>query len=115
MVIVDEYIDTPVWNAELTKMMWEAYLGKKTPEHMEYASPMEAASFKQFPPTYVEVAEYDALRDEGILLYERLKKENIDAELYEIKNACHGFEVVVNSTIIRKCMSRRIKWLQRFI
>lgn len=110
-----EYIDTPVWNAELTKMMWEAYLGKKTPEHMEYASPMEAASFKQFPPTYVEVAEYDALRDEGILLYERLKKENIDAELYEIKNACHGFEVVVNSTIIRKCMSRRIKWLQRFI
>lgn len=108
---MQEYTDTPVWNATLNKMMWDAYLSGKTPKHIEYASPMESSSFAGFPPTYIEVAQYDCLRDEGILLYERFQEEGIPVELHEIKNACHGFETVVNSTITRECMNRRIEWL----
>lgn len=105
-----KYTDTPVWDSRLSKMMWDAYLGGQTPEHIEYASPIEASSFELFPPTYIEVAEYDCLHDEGILLYKRLKEESIKTELHEIKNACHGFETAVGSTIMRKCIDRRIKW-----
>lgn len=110
-----KYTDTPIWDAKLSKMMWDAYLGEQTPEHIEYASPIEASSFSQFPPTYIEVAEYDALRDEGICLYERLQEENIKTELYEIKNACHGFETATDSNITRTRMKYRINWLQQFI
>ena len=112
---MQEYTDTPVWNAGLNKMMWDAYLPKKPKTHIEYASPIEVTSFAEFPPTYVEVAQYDCLRDEGILLYERFQEEGIPVELHEITNACHGFETAVNSTIMRICMSRRINWLSQFI
>ena len=110
-----KYTDTPVWNAKLSKMMWDAYLDGQIPEHMEYVSPIEASTFEHFPPVYMEVAEYDCLRDEGILLCERLKEENISVEFHEIKNACHSFETVIDSSIARRCMERRIDWFQQFI
>lgn len=108
-----KYTDTPVWNSKLSKMMWDAYLGEQIPEHIEYVSPIEASSFEQFSPVYMEVAEYDCLRDEGILLYERLKEEKIEVQLHEIKNACHSFETVIDSSITRTCMDRRINWLKK--
>jgi len=112
---MQEYTDTPVWNARLNKMMWDAYLSTEPAKHVEYASPIEATSFADFPPTYIEVAQYDCLRDEGILLYERLCEEGTLTELHEISNACHGFETMVNSKITRACMSMRINWLSQFI
>ena len=84
-------------------------------EHIWYASPMEADSFDMFPPTYIEVAEFDALHDEGVLLHERLLAEGICSELHEISKACHGFEVALDSRITRECMEKRIKWLKRVV
>ena len=110
-----KYTDTPVWDANLSKMMWNAYLGEQQPEHMEYASPVEASSFERFPSTYIEVAEFDSLHDEGILLYDRLKETGIPVELHEIKGACHGFETAIESKITKECMRRRIDWLQSFV
>lgn len=106
------YTDTPVWNARLSKIMWKAYLGNQTPEKIEYASPIEAESWKGFPPTYIEVAEYDALRDEGIALYHKLQEQGIVCEMHEIIGACHGFETALQSRMLRECMNRRIAWLK---
>lgn len=106
-----KYTDTPVWDANLSKMMWDAYLGQQQPEHIEYASPLEAPTLEKFPSTYIEVAEFDALHDEGILFYNRLKEIGIDAVLHEVKGACHGFENAFDSKINQTCMVRRIKWL----
>ncbi len=110
-----KYVDAPIWNANLTKIMWKAYLGNKTPEKIEYASPIEAESFEGFPPTYIEVAQYDALRDEGICLYDKLYKQNIECEMHEIMGACHGFETALKSNMLRECMNRRIDWLKNII
>lgn len=109
-----KYTDTPVWDARLSKMMWEAYLREPQPKHIEYASPIEAPSLASFPKTYMEVAEFDCLHDEGIAFYERLKEYDTDVELYEVKGACHGFENVFDSRITRQCMKRRIEWLRLF-
>ena len=108
---MQKYVDTPVWDANLSKMMWDAYLGEQHPEHIEYASPLEAPSLEQFPITYMEVAEFDSLHDEGVLFYNRLKESGVTVELHEVKGACHGFENVFESKITRQCMERRIKWL----
>lgn len=110
-----KYTDTPVWDAALSKMMWKAYLGNQQPEKVEYASPIEAESFKNFPPTYIEVAQFDALRDDGVSFYNKLQDQKIEAELHEISGACHGYETALQSNILRNCMNRRINWLKEII
>lgn len=59
-----KYTDTPVWDSRLSKMMWNCYLGEQQYEYIQYASPLEAQTLKGFPTTYIEVAEFDCLRDE---------------------------------------------------
>lgn len=109
---MQDFTDTPVWNAELSKIMWKAYLGNQKPEHMEYASPVEAESFAGFPESYIEVSEFDCLRDEGIALHERLLSEAIPSQLHRIDGACHGFETAINSSITRSAMARRVRLLK---
>jgi len=106
-----KYTDTPVWDARLSGMMWDAYLGKQKPERVEYASPLEAPSLQGFPPTYMEVAEFDVLHDEGVMFYDRLRSSKVEAKLYEMKGTCHGYETAVKSSIMKKCMDRRLAWM----
>jgi len=107
-----KFTDTPVWDARLTEMFWKAYLGNQVPEQIQYVSPIEAESLEHFPNAYLEVAEFDSLRDEGIAFAERLRSEGVQAELHEVKGACHGFEAALESRILEEAMLRRIHWLQ---
>ena len=106
------YTDTPLWNAELSKMMWKAYLKDVSVDNVKYASPIEAERLNCFPRTYIEVAEFDCLHDEGIEFADRLKQEGVVVELYEEKGTCHGFETALKSTILENAMARRIHWLK---
>ena len=107
-----KFTDTPVWNSKLTKMFWKAYLGNQEHNQIQYASPIEAGSLEHFPNVYMEVAEFDCLRDEGIAFAERLRSEGVITELHEVKGACHGFETALESRILEKSMQRRIHWIQ---
>ena len=107
-----KFTDTPVWDAKLTAMFWKAYLGDQEPEQIPYASPAEAESLEHFPRAYMEVAEFDCLRDEGIAFAERLRSEGVCTELHEVKGACHGFEAALESRIVKKSMQKRIQWIQ---
>lgn len=106
------FTDTPVWDANLTDMFWKAYLKNQEPKQVKYASPMEAESLKYFPKTYIEVAEFDCLHDEGVAFAERLQSEGVSTELHEVKGTCHGFEAALESVIVKHSINRRIKWIQ---
>lgn len=110
-----DFTDTPVWDAKLSKMMWQCYLGKKKPEPVEYASPVEAISYKNFPPTYMEVAEFDCLHDEGVNLYEKIKATGVPTELHEVRGGCHGYETATNSLLVRSCMDLRVAWMKKIM
>jgi len=107
-----KFTDTPVWDAKRTKMFWKAYLGEQEPEPIQYASPMEAGSLEHFPNTYIEVAEFDSLRDEGVAFAKRLRSEGVPTELHEVKGSCHGFEAALESSMVERCVQRRIRWLR---
>jgi len=107
-----KFTDTPVWDAKRTEMFWKAYLGKQEPRQIQYASPIEAESLEHFPNAYIEVAEFDSLRDEGIAFAERLRSEGVFTELHEVKGACHGFEAALESRMVEESMRRRIHWIQ---
>lgn len=100
--------DTPMWNAKANRAMWECYLGELEHEHIEYASPMEAENLDGLPRTYIEVAELDCLRDEGIAYAERLKESGIPVEFYEIKGAIHGYDNAEESSIVEEYYQKRI-------
>ena len=107
-----KYVDTPVWDARLSKQMWEFYLEGNETEYIKYISPMEEVSFQGMPPAYVEVAEFDAIRDEGLLYAERLKKEGIIVEVHEVKGAPHGYDSIHTSNMVKAHMARRIELLK---
>ena len=93
-------------------MFWKIYLKGQDPSQTQYASPLEAASPEGFPKTYIEVAEFDCLHDEGAAFAEKLRSEGVSVELHEVKGACHGFEAVTESTIVTDSINRRIKWIR---
>jgi acetyl esterase/lipase len=105
---MQNFTDTPVWDAKLSKMMWQCYLGGKVPSPVEYASPAEAKSLKNFPPTYMEVAEFDCLHDEDIAYAERLKRDGVNVTLYNTSGTPHGFDAVSDSRITKKSIKIRV-------
>ena len=106
-----KFTDTPVFDANLARIFWDSYLRDSKTEHIEYASPMESETLKGFPETYIEVAEFDCLHDDGIAFANRLEAEGIKVELHEVRKACHGFEVAFESNLVKESLSRRLKWI----
>ena len=107
-----EFTDTPLWNSKLNAKLWKKYLRNGSGEKPEYASPALAENLKGMPPAYVEVAEYDCLRDEGVAFAEALEKDGVSVELFESKQTVHGFEVVQQNDIVAECVKRRIATLK---
>lgn len=108
-----KFDDVPLWNAKLNKKMWEFYLKNGLPIKKEYASPMETHSFNNLPNAYVEVAEFDCLRDEGIHYAKALKKATSSIELNLTRGTIHGYDLIESSDIVLTNKNIRIKALQK--
>ena len=65
------------------------------------------------PGSYIETAEFDCLRDGGILYAERLRQFGIPVELYNTEGTMHGFDIVLDSAIVRECVDRRVTFLKQ--
>ena len=85
---MNELYDSPIWDKKSNKKMWELYLGDS-----HYVSPGELDDVSYFPKTYVEVCEFDCLKDEGILFANKLKSCGVDVYLKETKGTIHGFDI----------------------
>ena len=108
-----EFTDTPVWNAGLTRRMWELYLRDGDQGMRAWASPLEAASLAGLPDSYVEVAEFDCLRDEGIQYAEALGQAGCRVELNRTSGTVHGFEVAWKSRLTTDSITRRVAALRQ--
>ncbi|WKY48680.1 alpha/beta hydrolase [Eubacteriaceae bacterium ES3] len=108
------FVDTPLWNARQNKKMWKLYLGKKTGHPTLNVSPMEAESLENLPPAYVEVADFDCLRDEGIHYARALQEQGACVELNQTRGTIHGFEIAEDSDIVKKSIDRRVRLLKHF-
>lgn len=110
---MQEFVDTPMWNARLNKKMWKWYLKEKT-QNIEYASPIQA-KLEGLPDAYIETAEFDCLRDEGEEYAAELRKAGAEVEYYQTKGTVHGFEIIKNAKITRQSIEMRIKALKKAI
>ena len=107
------YRDVPVWNAALSEKMWAYYLPTLPAEHIEYASPIEAPSFEGLPEAYVEVAEFDSLRDEGLNYADALEKAGVKVTRHETRGTPHGFEFITNAPLTQATVRHRADVLRK--
>ena len=104
------YVDTPQWNSRLNERMWLYYCGEDRDLRFS-ASPMHIPFPSMIPKTYIEMAEYDCLHDEGILYGEKLKKAGADVEINETKGTYHGYDAQLDAKIVKQNLERRIEFL----
>ena len=103
-----EMPDAPVWGAHNAALSWKKYLrGHGTPP--PYASPLETQDLSGLPPAYIEPAEFDVLRDEGVAYAERLREAGVEVELNVTKGTIHAFDLNRESSITQTAIARRVR------
>lgn len=78
----------------LTRAGMQAYWDAYTRDHADRLNPLAAplrADMAGLPPTLVQVAALDVLRDDGLALAERMRQANVDVTLDVIPGVLHGF------------------------
>ncbi len=119
---VRRFLDTPGWTGGSNVNMWKLYLRETeyarsggTVPLPPYAAPLHRASFSGLPPAFVEVAEFDPLRDEGIAYARALEDAGVPVELHVVEGGIHGYDLVPESPLAAKVLERRIEAIRRFI
>lgn len=109
-----KFVDTPVWNSILNRKMWQLYLSEKADgQNVQYVSPASASDLSHMPPTYIQTAEFDCLRDEGVAFADALKSAGNSAILDETKGTVHGFDMASHSSITVCAVNNRISFLNQ--
>lgn len=103
-----EFSDTPVWNSELNQKMWEYYLQGATEKSL---LDLTTDQLQKIPPTYVETAEFDCLRDEGNEFAKMLQNAGIPTTHIQTHGTMHGFDMAQRSDITQRQITCRSKWL----
>ena len=103
-----KFCDTPVWNSELNRKMWEYYLqGAEEKSLLD----LDNSELGEMPMTYIETAEFDCLRDEGNELARMLESAGVATTHMATKGTMHGFDMAQRSEITQRQISERCKWL----
>ncbi|KAF7593641.1 hypothetical protein BBP40_011046 [Aspergillus hancockii] len=81
-----------------------------------YTLPLRATSFAGLPPTYIDVGDADALRDQDVAYASALWRDGVSTEFHVWPGAWHGFDVFVpDATISRRARAARLEWLQKLL
>lgn len=103
------YTDTPMWNQVLNKSMWNRYL--KQAKDMTYADLLQHNP-KGMSSVYVETAQFDPLRDEGVALEKLLIQAKVQTKAIHTLCTVHGYDAIPSANITKKMMIARIDYLK---
>jgi acetyl esterase len=84
-----ECVDAPLLSSSDVDCYHALYL-RGTAAPGAYAMPLLAGDFSGLPPAFIAVAQYDPLRDDGVLYAERLNAAGVVASLYYGEGLVHG-------------------------
>lgn len=110
-----EFTDTPMCNSIAIKKYTALYLPYKDYKNVEYFSPVEAPSLEGLPSAYVETAEFDCLRDGGLLYAKLLKEAGVEVELHETRSTMHGYDIAIHSNLVKNLMDKRVAFLEKML
>ncbi len=105
-----KYTDTPVWNSTQSKLVTPFINPRPEDTPLAYRSPAEG-ELDGLPPAYIEVAEFDALRDDGVQFAGLLKEKGIDVEFHDTHGTMHGFDYMLKAPTSKKMEALRIRYM----
>lgn len=106
------FYDTPMCNSRDMKKYY-AFYGDAREDMLPYYSPALAKNFADLPAAYIEIAEYDCLRDEGAAYAKALEQGGAAVTLTEAKGAMHGYDIARKSPLVCSLVEKRIEFLKR--
>lgn len=106
------YQDTPMWNQILNDAMWNMYLSDS--EEDTYASVLER-EMQGLPAIHLETAQFDPLRDEGILLEKKVRAAKGSINAHHTTYTVHGYDAVQSASITKEMMQKRIQFFKETI
>lgn len=101
-----------VWKAKSSVGIWNLYLKNGVGDYGKYAVPLKCNDFTNLPKAYVEPAEIDCLRDEGIEYAKILQISGVETELNITEGAYHGFDGDRESPLVKRILKYRCKVMQ---
>jgi acetyl esterase/lipase len=111
------YVDTPLWHRPAAEFSWDSYLGgpgvRGTEDVSPYAAPARTEDLSGLPPTFVNVCQFDPLRDEGIAYAQRLAQANVPTELVMYPGTFHGSGMVAEAAVTKRVIADQIAALRR--
>jgi len=111
------YVDTPLWHRPAAEFSWDSYLGgpgvRGTDGVSPYAAPARMADLSGLPPAFVNVCQFDPLRDEGIAYAQRLAQANVPTELVLYPGTFHGSGMIAAAAITKRIIADEIAALRR--
>lgn len=105
------YVDTPMFNASMFPLIEKVVYHQGMSGLDYYAFPLEHPNLSSLGKIYVETAEYDCLRDDGLEVYKRLKEINASVTLNETLGTVHGYDVVNKSPITKSSLQKRCDFI----
>lgn len=110
-----KYSDTPMWSYKLSQKVGKYNNPNNITFPKRYVSIVEVEDLSYMPNSYIEVAEFDALHDDGIIYSEILKKYHKEVELYEVKGTMHGYDTKYKAPTTQKMIEKRIEYINKMI
>ena len=105
----EQNADAPTINGRNMRWFWDQYYPNAEPD--PFASPLLAGSLSGIPPTLIQVAGLDPLRDEGIAYAEALEKSGVSTKLKLYPGLPHGFVLAIKLDIVTKYYSSMVEWV----
>lgn len=91
---------------------WGDYLEKAEHALHPHASPLRAPDLSRLPPTLVQTAEFDPLRDEGEAFAHRLLDAGVTVTLWREAGLIHGFaRMGLASAAAKRASARCAQWI----
>lgn len=103
---------SPVWNAYNHKKIQPLYYDREY--ELSEISLVHANLPDELPPTYIETAEYDCLRDEGIAYAKKLENAGAKVILNETKGTFHGYDAMGWAKVAKDSMEKRFDFLNMY-
>ena len=92
--------NAPVWDSRKNRAAWDLYLRDMTEEIPVYAAPGRETDLRGMPPACSIVGDLEPVKDETVLYFARMKKEDVPVSLRVYHGCFHAFEVTaVNSNV----------------
>jgi acetyl esterase/lipase len=106
-----------VWSRESNTFGWRSYLGDRYgTDNVPYtAAPARCEDLSGLPPSFLSVGTVDGFRDEDIDYAMRLNQAGVPCELHVYPGAPHGYQLAVDSAIVRQAERDAMEWLARMV